>query len=78
MIIIEYMENASLDAFLRVSIFSEVSAASFPTFFCTLPKCPREQGVCCGIGFLHKYHKSCTKASAALQPKFSPLVSEDG
>ncbi|KAK5607890.1 Ephrin type-A receptor 7 [Crenichthys baileyi] len=46
MIVIEYMENGSLDAFLRVSITSEVSAASFPTFLCTLPKRPREQGVC--------------------------------
>lgn len=70
MIVIEYMENGSLDAFLRVSITFEVQEA-LSGIFCNFSlqfagKCLREWGVCSRICAVHKYHKSCAEAAAVL------------
>lgn len=74
MIVIEYMENGSLDAFLRVSITFDVQEA-LSGIFCNFSlqfagKCLREWGVCSRMCAVHKYHKSCAEAAAVLWPTF--------
>lgn len=71
MIVIEYMENGSLDAFLRVSLtFGALEAQRtilFRTFLCIGWKCPTQWAVWSRI---RSAHKSCARAAGALWPTF--------
>lgn len=52
MIVIEYMENGSLDAFLRVSITFKTQEAQSSNFSLCFP----QSTVCSGVCALHKYY----------------------
>lgn len=71
MIVIEYMENGSLDGFLRVSVTLGSAWASLVTFpLASAGERPREPAVCSKMCASCEYHKSCSGAAAVQWPTF--------